>query len=276
MPSVEALVDETVDYLKSKPARDAVRQDPYWPKWDAPWWRMTLLFEMGLSSRIPQSMVETLMSMMQLRYVHGFPTKPGELPAGKDPVRDVLCPCAMGTIHQVLRSCGVPVDEEIPWLRDAMLASQLPDGGLNCDETAYTTSRKSSLTSTLPALEAILWSTSHYNQAQADFLDRGARYLIAHRLCRSTQGVVIDQDWLKTCFPRFYYYDVLRGYTFLFHWAKRRAKPVPSGAVWSVVEDLTGRPLVVERDALEPARRFPLLDFVSRIGYPAVYLRLPG
>ena len=64
---------------------------------------------------------------------------------------------------------------------------------------------KSSIVSTLPPLEAILWHTDReFTEQEAVFLDEGARYLIEHRLvCSKQNGNVIDTDWLKPCFPRF-------------------------------------------------------------------------
>lgn len=43
-------------------------------------------------------------------------------------------------------------------------------------------------------------------------LERGFRYLMAHRLARSIRtGEVIGPHWLTPIWPRFYEYDLLRG-----------------------------------------------------------------
>src|SRR4051794_38584920 len=111
MPSVEKLVEETVAYLGSQEALESVRLDPYWPKWDSPWWRMTLLWELGLAARIPASIAGCMAERIDEHYFHGFPTK--DYPAGLDPRTQILCPCAIGTIMQVLQACGLSPS---PWL----------------------------------------------------------------------------------------------------------------------------------------------------------------
>jgi hypothetical protein len=41
------LVQQSVDYLASCKALESIEADPYWPKWDSPWWQMLLLHEMA-------------------------------------------------------------------------------------------------------------------------------------------------------------------------------------------------------------------------------------
>jgi hypothetical protein len=271
MKDLEPQLEETLAYLRSAGARDSLARDPYWPKWDSPWWRMTLLWELGLASEIPRSITEAMVERVDVHYVHYFPTRPGQLPTDKDPRLHVLCQCAVGTLHQVLTACGVAVDRALPWLKRLLLDTQLPDGGLNCDDAAYTGSRKSSVVSTLPALEAVLRAPGKKTAEEVSFLDRGAAYLIGRKLVRSSTGKVIDPDWLKPCFPRFYHYDVLRGAAFLREWSALGGKAVPREAVADAA-------LAAEhRWALEPvslvlegavwkrgaSKTFPLLEAVK-------------
>ena len=170
-----------------------------------------------------------MVEVLKTHYHLLMPYKDADLPPGVDQHRGVPCHCGVGTMHQVLSACGAAVDEELPWMRAWLLSYQFPDGGLNCFGEAYTGSRKSSIVSAPPALEAILLGTQRpFTGAEQAFLDDGARYLLNHRLFKSFSGKMINEDWLKPCFPRFYEYDVLRGLTFLARWAKLRNKDLPS------------------------------------------------
>lgn len=227
---IESLVRSTETWLGSREALDAIEIDPYWPKWDGPWWRMLLLHEMGLASRIPRPCVEAIVRTTDRHCLHFFPTKEGDLPSGADPIRNVACHCQLGNLYQVLDACGVEVDRELPWIRPWFLQYQLPDGGLNCDESAYTKAQPhSSVVSSLPPLEAVLFCTKRpFTEDEIRFLDRGAEYLIRRNLCRSLRrGTVVDATWLRPGYPRFYFYDVLRGLRFLEGWSERLGRTLP-------------------------------------------------
>lgn len=233
-PLLESAVQSTVDYLKSPEAAASMERDPYWPKWDSPWWRMLLLHEMGLADRIPKPALAKLVDVISRKYIKFFPVRESELPPGVDPHRDVPCHCALGCLFQVLFAAGVDPDKALPWIRPWFLKYQLPDGGLNCDEKVYTKENgKSSVVSTLPPLEAILFCTKReLTPAEAQFLDSGARYLLDHRLYRAIDtGGVIDEEWIEIGFPRFYFYDILRGLHFLAVWAEKRQKMLPRRAI---------------------------------------------
>ena len=85
----------------------------------------------------------------------------------------------------------------------------------------------------MPPREAILFFTSRpFTDAEGSFLDDGARYLIEHRLvCSQRTGEVINEDWPKPLFPRFFEYDILRGLAYLVEWSKRRNKPLPRAVI---------------------------------------------
>lgn len=277
-----AALDETLEYLGSPAALRALEEDPYWPKWDAPWWRITLLHELGLAARIPRVALEAMTAAMT-RYLPFFPVRPSQLPPGADPKHDLACHCALGNICQALVAGGIDVDARLPWVRPWFLRYQLPDGGLNCDEAVYTRATPhSSFLSTLPALEAILFSAPRPLTAdELKFLDRGAQYLIDRRLAFSlSKQRVADPGFLVPCFPRFYDYDVLRGLSFLVEWAEERGRELPAAALAPAVGALTAafaqntfrvgcageptRALVGGQwRAGVPAKTFPLLDEVS-------------
>lgn len=290
-------LDETLAYLASDEAEASIEADPYWPKWDAPWWRMILLHEMGLARRIPARAIETLVRVLPAHCLHTFPFRIEEVPPGIDPVRQIACHCQLGTGYSMLSAAGVDVDAALPWIRPWFLRYQLPDGGLNCDEAAYTRpAPRSSIVSTLPPLEAVLFHTPRpFTAAEEGFVDRGAAYILERRLWRSVSrgGAPMDERFAQLCFPRFYLYDLLRGLAWLARWAEARDRSLPREAVREAV-DLIERQ--VHDGALAPARRaiegvttlrrapdgtwrrgepastFPLLDAVSAPGVPSPYL----
>ena len=267
----------SVAYLSSEQALRSIAQDPYWPKWDSPWWHMMLLWELGLVKKIPDVAIRGMIQALNTHYERFLPIRIEEIPVGRDKIRHFPCHCGLGTIYQVLFAYGVDVDSELPWIRPWLLKYQLPDGGLNCDESAYVGSKKSSIVSTLPPLEAVLFCTSRpLSDEESAFLDRGAQYLVAHKLFRSANGErkVINTDWLKLCFPRFYEYDVLRGLTFLIRWSQVRCKPIPLEAISEVLDMLHDRFQMVKSSrnvwfGKEP-KLWPLILMV--IGVPAIPL----
>jgi hypothetical protein len=284
---IERWVDVSTAYLASAKARESLARDPYWPKWDSPWWHMTLLFELGRADAIPRPAAEDMFAALESKYVRWFPNPREPLPAGKDPSRDALCHCGLGNMLQTLEACGLDVDARAPWMRPWFLRYQLPDGGLNCDEKAYEKGTASSIQSTLPALEAVISAPRPLTLAEGEFVDRGAEYLIERRLaCRRRDGRPMDEDFLKIGFPRFYDYDVLRGLSFLAAWSRVQKRPVPREAVAPTLSALAARfpdgTIRVEKAGLAaegslnpaeggtwsrgPASSFPLLDAARRVG----------
>ncbi len=173
--SLKQAIDETLEYLNSDEAHKSLELDPYWPKWSIPWWRIVTLNEMGLVHLVPQAIIDNLVEKIDSHFIKKFPFRESEIPEGCDPYRHIPCHCALGGIYQALVNYGVDVDFKLPWIRQWFLKYQLADGGLNCDELVYTKSKKSSIMSTLPALEAImLQSSKGLTGEELAFLDRGA------------------------------------------------------------------------------------------------------
>jgi hypothetical protein len=226
-----------------------------------------------------------------------FPIHPGELPDGTDPYRETSCHCALGTMGQVLRACGIDVEREMPWGGAAwFIRYQMPDGGLSCDNDAYLVELEcpSSMVGTVPALEAML--DGELTPERTTFVDRAAGFMIERRVTKGSATVHNAEertrapDWLRPTFPRFYLYDVIRGIHALTRWAQIRHREIPLSAIETVVTHLletcpTGV-VRVERHAFEPmttrvyhsgsdtwirepASHFPLLDATSRLGEPS-------
>ncbi|MEM9158766.1 MAG: hypothetical protein AAGB46_06915 [Verrucomicrobiota bacterium] len=200
-------------------------------KWQGAWWHMATFLEMGESWRIPESSIHMALDLLKLRTWPKFVVDREDGPQrDEDRSKMDCCHCELAVFYMILRDWGVDVDVEVPWIRAWFLKHQLPDGGLNCTPDAYGDSMKSSLVSTLPPLEAVLLYTDcDYTEEEKRFLDEGARYLIEHRLCRAkADGRLLNEDWLKPSFPRFFEYDILRGMRFLVEWSRRREKSVPA------------------------------------------------
>ncbi len=232
-----AALDESIATLDSDAGIHAIAADPYWPKWDGPWWRMTLLWEMGLAEKIPERAVRGMITALNHHYLRDFPATEADLPPGKDIYRDSACHCMVGTIFQVLHACGVKVDDKLPWLREWMLKYQLGDGGWNCDNGV---TRCSSFVSTLPPAEAILNCTDRpFTPEEKNCLERAANYLVERKLVYSkSKNRVIDSEWLVPAFPRFYHYDALRGLNFLAVWAEKTGARLPRDRVAGVLDAL--------------------------------------
>lgn len=214
--------------------------DPYWPKWNQRWWKLALLLELKELNSLPEAVLEDFVQELDTHYLHHFPLIESELPVGCDPYRQILCHCALGTAAQVLLAGGINVWERLPWLYDWLWRYQLPDGGYNCDEQAYTNSQKSSIVSTVPVLEALLASrpAADFTQSEQELLIAGYHYLLNHQLFRSSTGKLIDEAWLQPLFPRFYEYDLLRGLQLVIHLSSALNQVLPAEAVAEAISRL--------------------------------------
>lgn len=276
----ETLVAATVAAMQTPEALASVARDPYWPKWDTPWWQMALLDEAGLTDRVPLPVAEALLASAK-RYLAVFPLRLEEVPPGIDTHRDIVCHCALATLDRMLRNRGVDIDRTLPWVRGWYAKYALPDGGWNCDESTYTKpTPHSSFMSTVPMLEALA-NRPELAGDEGLVLDRGARYLIERRLFWSlSKNAVAHPEFLETTFPRYYDYDILRGLAFLVRWARQRGAKLPAAAIVEAVETLARA--AGPGGALAPARRGwhgektlePQADGTWTKGHPARYFPL--
>lgn len=257
--NVEAVIESSKRYLVSDSALKSIEIDPYWPKWNSPLWHMLVLWEIGQASQIPRSTVEALVDKINQHNLRFFPAKGEDVPFGTDPYRQIPCHCQLGNIYQLLSACQIDVDDKMSWLRPWFLKYQLSDGGLNCDETHYARENgKSSIVSTLPCLEAMLRSAQSHTQDELEFLDRGADYLIKHRLIKRTNSEeLMHPRFAEFIFPRFYEYDVLRGLSFLTDWAVFRKKALPPEVVADAFQFIENR---IVNDGITATRSFGVKD----------------
>jgi GNAT superfamily N-acetyltransferase len=294
-------IEQSLHYLDSDEALIRLEDNLYWPKWDSPWWHMTLLNEMGLAKRIPQQAIEKMMNVLEASPIKIFPIRTEEVPEGLAGSLTTHCHCALGNIYQALAATGTDVDKRLPWIRQWFIKYQLPDGGLNCDHTNYTLADPaSSMVATIAPLEAVLFHTPRvFTETEKAFLDLGAKCLIDRKLMLATSNPnnaeehEDEEDWLKLCFPRFYFYDILRGLSFILHWADRRNQPLACSSISHVVNLLTAhypdgviktaricfdsnQTLLKTRsgdwERNRPAQRFDLLNEVSRMEVASPFL----
>jgi hypothetical protein len=291
--ALERGIASSVAYLDSDAALEALAADPYWPKWNVPWWHMLLLHELGETRRIPARTAHAMAAAID-RLLHVFPIRTGDAPDGFDPRRDVACHCALGCMVPLLAACGVDVDRVLPWVRPWFLRYQMADGGFNCDESAYLAAGEcpSSMVGTIAPLEAML-AARDLSTDERGFVDRAARFLVDRGLVRGSATVhnaaerETARAWPLLCFPRFYFYDVLRGLAALVGWAEGSGRPLPQRAIGGVVDDLVARfpdgvvpverhahagmttILLEQRGPRPPAASFPLLDAAGAVGEPS-------
>lgn len=284
---------ESIDYLNSPEALRSIEQDPYWPKWNSSWWHMVLLHEMGRPDLIPRKAAEALLLAMSKKYPAIYLEK--DFPAGTDPFRDVSCFCAMGTMRLVMESLGLPFHGHLPWVRDWIIQYALPDGGLNCHPHYFAHPEPaSSMVATVSVLESIIFSKLQPNSAEMRFVEKGIENLLTRELRLAYPGhhsnleeKEDESDWLKLSFPRFYFYDILRGLNVVTAYSQRFKKTIPQDKIRWVQEYLhTKFPdgnLRIGRQAWKPVRTlkqndsgewnfpfpsepFSLLEKVSRLG----------
>jgi hypothetical protein len=292
---VERGVVDSVAYLGSDAALHSIERDPYWPKWNSPWWHMLLLHELGEARQIP-SRTSAAMAARIDRLLHLFPIHPGDAP-GADLQRDSACHCALGTMYPVLAACGIDVERTLPWVKSWFVRYQMADGGLNCDPTAYlqTGECPSSMVATVAPLEAMLLGGAGSSE-QRDFVTRAGGFLMDRALIHGSRTVHNAEErgaavaWRALSFPRFYFYDVLRGLAVLVRWAEATGQRLPEAVAATVVNVLVerwpdgvvrverqahaGRTTLLPTDDRSPSPRarastFPLLEAVSRPGEPS-------
>jgi hypothetical protein len=108
----------------------------------------------------------------------------------------------------VLKAAG-PFGEVDPALVARLLATQLEDGGWNCDAPE---SKRASFHSTIAVLEGLLAAEQAGAAGTAEARHRGEEYLLDRGMFRSLRtGQELDPAWSLFAYPFSWHYDVLRG-----------------------------------------------------------------
>lgn len=288
---VARAIDDEVAYLDSDEAIASLGRDTYWPKWRSPWWSMVLLDELGLAARIPARAVTAMVDGLNALPVKTFPLVDADWPPGADRARDSSCHCALGAIDRVLTRRGVDVAQALPWTTPWYPRYQLADGGYNCDEAAYAVTDEcpSSMVGTVAPLEALTGRGPSEVAARAAAMLLGRALAAGSSTKHNADERTSASHWGALTFPRFYFYDVLRGLSAVVAWATAHGGALPLAAVAPTALGLAGAApdgvLRVERRAFadkttwasddgarwtrQPARTWPLLEAVSVLGAPS-------
>ncbi len=207
-------LNEIKEILASEQASMMIERDVYWPKWDSPWWYFLLLEETDRLSDVPVETFKELLVCADRQYLHIFPVREEDAPEDINAYTEVLCFCFLGSLMRLASKVDFDVFAWLPWAKDWIKRYQLPDGGYNCDDAAYTGSGKGSLISTTVMLEGMLAYvkyTGNYDEFGKN-IERAVSYLLKHHVYMSTKGEAIEgTDWDKIIFPRLYEFDFSRG-----------------------------------------------------------------
>lgn len=239
-PRVAAALDDSIAYLGSDAAHRSLDVDVYWPKWHSPWWHALTVFEIGEARRIPARAAHKIVEQLNAMRVQVFPIHPGDTPPDADPHRDSMCHCGLGSMWQVLAACGIDVPVAVPWFAPWLARYQMSDGGYTCDNAAYLVTGEcpSSMVGTIAPIEAMLLAEA------TPTLHRAATFLVGRELRLGSSSVHNAEErdaaprWLLPCFPRFYFYDVLRGIAALVRYARATGHRLSAGSIAAVVEHL--------------------------------------
>lgn len=201
----ESVLQEQIRWMRNK----MPLADPYWPKWQAPWWSILAFKDLDQLNDIPKDLIDSFVSKIQSHYINDFPLLEEDIPQGCDPYRNILCFCAAGSLYGLIQGLGQSPFQSLPLLEKLYLKFQMDDGGFNCDESNYTQAPyRSSVVSTLVMIEAL--GTKNADPKLRPVLTQGLDSLLKRNFIYSSKGKLIDPDWLKPAFPRFYQYDLLR------------------------------------------------------------------
>jgi hypothetical protein len=237
--SFEKPVLKTLEFVSSDQAYEMIERDVYWPKWEHPWWAILALAETGNLSQVPQELMMEFLNCADRQYIHVFPVKPEDADEDVNGYTEVMCFCFLGSLLKVASLMELDLFAYMPWAKDWFTRYQLPDGGYNCDETAYLGSGKSSLISTVPMLEGMI----QYQRFMADetLFEQQAKkafdYLIKHNVFMSSSGKEIPGvEWDKLLFPRFYEFDFLRSLEVVLDYGIFKNIPIPEKAINKAVK----------------------------------------
>ncbi|HAE41262.1 MAG TPA: hypothetical protein DCG57_21915 [Candidatus Riflebacteria bacterium] len=220
--------------IHSEKALLMIERDVYWPKWDSPWWYILLLEETGRLAEVPVEAFKELLTCADRQYLKVFPVREEDVDGPVNGHTEVMCFCFFGALLKVASKLDFDVFAHLPWAKTWLSRYQLPDGGYNCDESAYTGSGKSSLVSSTVMLEGMIEYARFTKDIEtfAPNMQKIVSYLLKHQVYMSTAGKEIpDTDWDKIIFPRFYEFDFSRGLEAIFDFLLLTGKKVRGVAV---------------------------------------------
>lgn len=231
-------LNEVGAVIESEKALLMIERDVYWPKWDSPWWYILLLEETGRLNEVPVEVFKELLTCADRQYLKIFPTREEDIDGPVNGYTEVMCFCFLGCLMKIASKLDFDVFAHVPWAKEWINRYQLPDGGYNCDDAAYTGSGKSSIISTAVMLEGMVEYArfSQETDIYAANMQKAVSYLLKHQIYFTRTGEVIpDVNWDKVIFPRFYEYDFTRGLEAIFDFLLLTGKKVRGIAIEKAV-----------------------------------------
>jgi hypothetical protein len=224
--------------IESEKALLMIERDVFWPKWDSPWWYILLLEETGRLDEVPVGVFKELLTCADRQYLKVFPVREEDIDGPVNGYTEVMCFCFLGSLMKIASRLDFDVFAHVPWAKDWIHRYQLPDGGYNCDDAAYSGSGKSSIVSTAVMLEGMIEYARFSKEPDifAANMQKAVSYLLKHQIFLSTSGKSIaDVDWDKMIFPRFYEYDFARGLEAVFDFLLLTGKKIRGIAIEKAV-----------------------------------------
>lgn len=173
----------------------------YGPKWISTTYTMLLLRQLGLPADHPQALKACKLLMDEGFYHDGGINFFAAMKHSET--------CVTGMILSILAYFDFP-DARIEKMVEHLLLQQMPDGGWNCE--SYRGATHSSFHTTISVLEGLReYQKRHPSESVAQSQERGAEFLLVHRLFRSHRtGAVVDPRMTRFSFPPRWRYDIMR------------------------------------------------------------------
>ncbi|MDD2998525.1 MAG: hypothetical protein PHV05_05640, partial [Candidatus Riflebacteria bacterium] len=236
-------LDEVRAAIESEKALLMIERDVYWPKWDSPWWYILLLEETSRLEEVPVALFKELLTCADRQFLKVFPVNKSDTAGQINGVTDVMCFCFLGSLMRISAKLEFDIFAYLPWAKEWINRYQLPDGGYNCDEVAYSGSGKSSVHSTVLMLEGLIEYTRFTKEATfALHMQKAVSYLLKHQIYLASTGKEIEGvNWDKVIFPRLNEYDFSRGLEAVFDFLLLTGKKVRGTAVEKAIAMLNSK-----------------------------------
>ena len=192
-------------------------ESSYTPKFTATVWQLMLLGEMGVPwTPWIESAVERVVAQHQMENGAFCWRRLG----GRGKVEEE--PCLTGNMLRTMLVFGYADDPRVSKGLNWFPEFQFDDGGWNCDYPSYNPTHSSFMSTIEPLWAYSEVPRSRWTRRMKNSIERGAEFLLAHRVYKSHHDwrpvqlrgmtkVFGDDIVMKFHFPMYYYYDALHG-----------------------------------------------------------------